>query len=183
VSWSGRIGRRGLGQRLAQDAQQLRNVPPRLRAHRDDGLEIPGFGEAIEERDQLCRIFQFIDFVNDSDDALLRRDFLQNGAVLRPEAQRLDHEEREVGIARRLGGAAVEPAMQRAPRLRLLPGRIDEDVLAVRLREDPGDEVARGLRLGRDDGNLLADQAVEQARLAGVGTPGDADRAAAMRSH
>ena len=50
-------------------------------------------------------------------------------------------------------------------------------------REDAGDQVARGLRLGRDDRDLLADQAVQQARLAGVRAPRNADRAAAVRAH
>ena len=44
-------------------------------------------------------------------------------------------------------------------------------------------QVAGGLRPGRDDRQLLAHQAVQQARLAGVRPAGDADGAAAVRAH
>jgi hypothetical protein len=70
--------------------------------------------------------------------------------------------------------------MQRAFRPRLLPRGVDEHVLAIRPGQDAGHEVARGLRLRRNDRQLLADDPVEEARLAGVRAPGDADRAAAM---
>ena len=46
---------------------------------------------------------------------------------------------------------------------------------------DAGDAVARGLRLARGDADLLADQRVEQRRLADVGPADDGDQAAALR--
>ena len=48
-------------------------------------------------------------------------------------------------------------------------------------RADAGDAVARGLRLARGDADLLADQRVEQRRLADVGPADDGDQAAAPR--
>ena len=52
--------------------------------------------------------------------------------IVRPEAHCLHHEQRDIGVARRLGGAAVQAAIERVARLRLLAGRVDEDVLALR---------------------------------------------------
>ena len=58
--------------------------------------------------------------------------------------------------------------------------RIDEHVLAAGQRQDAVQQVPRGLRLGRDDRELLADQPVEEARLAGVRPADQADGAAAV---
>jgi len=41
---------------------------------------------------------------------------------------------------------------------------------------DAKDSVARGLRLGRDDGDLFASEGVEQGALAYVGTTEDGDK-------
>src|SRR6266436_8447146 len=73
--------------------------------------------------------------------------------------------------------------MQHAARARLLPGRVDEDVLAVLACQDAGDQMPRGLRFGRDDGELFADQPVEQARFPGIRATGNAYRAAAPHFH
>src|SRR4029077_21246417 len=58
--------------------------------------------------------------------------------------------------------------------------RVEEDVLALRLSENPADQVPRGLRPRRDDRQLLAHQAVEQARLAGVRAADQRHGAAAL---
>ena len=47
-------------------------------------------------------------------------------------------------------------------------GRVDEDRLPLGIVLDAQDAVARGLRLVGDDGELLADDAVQEGRLAGV---------------
>ncbi len=41
--------------------------------------------------------------------------------------------------------------------------------------DDSQDAVARGLRLGADDGELFADERIQQRGLAGVGASEDAD--------
>src|SRR6185437_8905179 len=51
--------------------------------------------------------------------------------------------------------------------------RVDEDDLPAGAVVDAGDAVPRRLRLGRDDGQLLADDPVEQRRLADVGSAQD----------
>ena len=45
--------------------------------------------------------------------------------------------------------------------------------------DDPQDAIARSLRLASDDGQLLADQRVQQGRFAGVGTADDGDKTGA----
>ena len=57
------------------------------------------------------------------------------------------------------------------------PGVSTKTIWPRSLVVDAGDPVARGLRLGRDDGQLLADDAVEQRRLADVRSAQDGDRA------
>src|SRR5688572_6507767 len=178
-----RVGRRRLGQRLAQRFEQLRDVPAGLGAYRHDGGELARLRQALEERQQLRAVLHHVDLVDRRDDTLRGRDLVQHRLVVRPEAQRFHHEERDIGVARGLGGAAVEAAVQRVAGLCLLPGRVDEHVLALRRGQDAGDQVARGLRLGRDDGDLLAHHPVEQAGFAGVRAAGEADGAAAVRAH
>src|SRR5256885_10053344 len=63
--------------------------------------------------------------------------------------------------------------MKHAARARLLPGCVHEDVLAALARQDAGDQMPRGLRLGRDDRELFADQAVGQARIPRSRATGD----------
>src|SRR2546422_10228549 len=51
---------------------------------------------------------------------------------------------------------------------RVEPGRVDEDDLRAREVLDAGDPVARRLRARRDDRELLADEAIQEGRLARV---------------
>ena len=55
------------------------------------------------------------------------------------------------------------------------PGRVEDDHLHVVGGVDADDAVARRLRLGAGDAQLLADDAVEQRRLAGVRLSDDGD--------
>ena len=61
------------------------------------------------------------------------------------------------------------------------PGRVVEHHLAARLGDDADDPGARGLRLVGDGGDALADQPVEERRLAGVGPAHQRHRAAARQ--
>ncbi len=58
-------------------------------------------------------------------------------------------------------------------------GRVDEHNLAALLRHDALDAVSCGLRLGCDDGDLLADQVIEQRRFAGIGAADNGNEASA----
>ncbi len=55
---------------------------------------------------------------------------------------------------------------------------VEKNDLTVRFIENPQYPVASGLGLGRDDGYLLAEQAVEQGGLTGVGGAYQGDQAA-----
>ena len=57
------------------------------------------------------------------------------------------------------------------------PGRIEDDHLRVVGGADADDAMAGGLRLGRGDGELFADEPIEQRGFAGVGESGDGDDA------
>ncbi len=58
---------------------------------------------------------------------------------------------------------------------------VDQNDLAAQLTlllgnvNDPQNAVARGLGLGADDGQLLADQGIQERGFAGVGTAQNAD--------
>ena len=97
-------------------------------------------------------------------------DALQHGLVFLAEAQRFDHEHHEVRVGQRRGGGAIHGAIERAPLAEMQPGRIDERQLHARTIEHAEHAMPRGLRPRRDDGQLLADQRIEQRRLADVGT-------------
>ena len=59
-------------------------------------------------------------------------------------------------------------------------GRVEEEDLRVGLGDDAEDLVARGLRLGRDDGEFLPQQPVEQRGFARVGAADHGHVAAAV---
>ncbi len=56
-------------------------------------------------------------------------------------------------------------------------GRIEEGDLSPRVVEDADDPVARRLRFGGDDRDLVAEDAVQQRRLAGIRTADQRDHA------
>ena len=57
-------------------------------------------------------------------------------------------------------------------------GRVGEDVLGVVARQHAHDRTSGGLRLGRDDSEVLADQRIEEGGLPDVGAAGQHDRSA-----
>ncbi len=171
----GRIGGRTFGQRLPQCLQQRGDVLSGLRADRHDGREVPALRQALQEGNEVGMALHQVDLVDRRDDRLRGGNAFQDRAVLGREAARLDHEQRHVGVARGLAGAAVQPAVQDASGARLLARGVDEHVLATVPREDAGYQMPGGLRPGRDDRQLLPDQPVEQAGLADVGAARDRD--------
>ena len=58
--------------------------------------------------------------------------------------------------------------------------RIHKNNLGVLVRKDAHNLIARGLRLGGDDGHLLAEQGVQQGGFARVGRPHKRDPAATI---
>ena len=97
-----------------------------------------------------------------------------------PVARRLDEENEDVGVARRLAGRLVHPLAEPRPRL-VQAGRVDEDELRVARGEHAPHGVARGLRVEADDRDRLAQQRIEQRALADVGPADERDAAGAGR--
>ena len=58
-----------------------------------------------------------------------------------------------------------------------MPGRIDKNDLRVVAIQDSLDTIARGLRLGRDDGDFLTDQRVYESGFARVWAANNRDEA------
>ena len=111
------------------------------------------------------------------------------GAVLQPRddvgdlvaepALGIHHQRDHVGalgpVPRRGDHRPVEAAFGRED-----AGGIDQQYLRVTLDRDAEQAGARGLRLRADDRDLLADQAVDQRRLARVGRADDGDQPAML---
>ena len=70
----------------------------------------------------------------------------------------------------------VEPLAEQRPRL-VQPGGVDQHQLGIGPVHDAADRVPGGLRLGRGDRDLAADQGVGQRRLARVGPADEAGEA------
>ena len=90
----------------------------------------------------------------------------------------VDEEQDEVGIPGTGPGGGDHRPVEPAPRLEDA-GRIDQQDLRLALDRDPHQPRAGGLRLVADDGYLLADQRIDQSRLAGVGRADDGGEAGA----
>ena len=86
----------------------------------------------------------------------------------------------EVGVMRPAPGGrhhgAVEPSLRHED-----AGRIDQDDLGVVVDHDAADQRPGGLHLARDDGDLGADQRIDQRGLADIGGADQRDKAAACR--
>ena len=136
-------------------------------------------GQLRHLRQQRVLVLQAVDLVERDDDARARRQQADHRAIGSGGAAGLDHQHRRVDVGEALGHRAVHPLVEPRAVPRLKAGRVDEDDLGVRRRQDPGDAVARRLRLLRGDADLLADQAIEQRRLADVRPADDRHVAAA----
>jgi hypothetical protein len=97
-------------------------------------------------------------------------DALENRHVFLAEAQRLHHEYHEVRVGQRRGGGAVHGPVQGTALAEMQSRRVDEGQLHAGPVEHAEHAMARGLRARRDDRHLLADQSIDQRRLADIGT-------------
>ncbi len=88
--------------------------------------------------------------------------------ILRRESQCLDHEDVHVRIHERGERSAIHAAVDRATLVVVQAWQVHEDDLQPRAREHAVDAIASRLRLRADDGELPAQQRVEQRRLADV---------------
>jgi hypothetical protein len=86
----------------------------------------------------------------------------------------IDHEQDDVGLGERLERRGEHRPLQKVARLEQTRC-VEEDELDGTLGEDPGDALPRRLRLRRDDREVLADQPVQERRLARVGTADERD--------
>src|SRR5690606_24733788 len=90
---------------------------------------------------------------------------------------RIDHQNDRIGAVRafpgRLDHRPVEPALGFED-----AGRIDEDDLRLAMQRDAEQPGAGGLRLGAGDRHLLADELVDQRRLARIGRANHRDETA-----
>ena len=107
-----------------------------------------------------------------------RRELLQDRVGLLVDAGlRIEQHADEVGVMGAAPGGgdhgAVEPSFGRED-----AGRIDQNDLGIVLDHDAADQGARRLHLARDDGDLGADQCVDQRRLADIGRADQRDEAA-----
>ncbi len=100
--------------------------------------------------------------------------------ILVTEAQCLDHEYHHIRIQGRCRSGAVHGAVQRPAFLPVQSRCIDESNLRIRQVHQTQHTVARGLRLGRDDGELLPRQRIEQRGLADIGPADQGRETAAM---
>jgi hypothetical protein len=86
----------------------------------------------------------------------------------------------QIHALQRARRGAIEVPVQRPAFARMDARRVHEYRLHAALGANAKQAVARGLWLGRGDGELLPDQAIEQRRLADVRPADDGDGAGAF---
>ena len=134
-----------------------------LAAQGGDGEQLLGEGLAVHR----------VGLRHDRDDRLVADGGELGGDELVARADLLVGREAEadrVDLGEGVGDEFVEPLPQQGARAVQARG-VDQDQLRVVPVHDAADGVARGLRLGRGDRDLLADQGVGEGRLARIGPP------------
>ena len=91
----------------------------------------------------------------------------------------LHYEQHHVDACQAGHGGFVEHAVERAALTGMQTRGIHQRDLQARLGEHADNPMTRGLRLGRDDTDLLADQRIDQRRFADVGAADQGDHATA----
>ena len=158
--------------------EQLAHAAVRDGGHRDDERPLAQFAPR-DGRDLLDVGLGDIRLVDgDHRGAVVARRLGADRQVELAEAQgRIDDDHRDVGAVQALHAAQVRVVLHAAHLGRLAhAGRIDEAEGALLRGHGRVDGVARGAGDLADDGARLADDGVEQRRLAGVGTADDGHR-------
>jgi len=96
-------------------------------------------------------------------------------------ARGIEHEHHHAGNLQCLLRAVHQHPVHQ-PALLMQSRGVQKNDLSVRIGQNAGDLVARGLGLGRDNGYLLPQQGVEQGRFTRIGRPGQDGEAAATFS-
>ncbi len=84
----------------------------------------------------------------------------ENGAIRVRQPAGFEHHDDDVGFTEALAHGAIHAIVEERAMRRLVTGRIDEDELCTRCRENPENPVTRGLRLLRGDAHSCADESV-----------------------
>src|SRR5580658_2752923 len=177
-----------VGQRLQHAGHQLIETFLFERRDGDDLLELMQGLELRDQREQLTLVGEQINFVEQQENRRVRffRQVEDEAVISVPLLLGIDNHENQFATFERLAYLGHHLASERRTgavnsgrvdendlsglasfQLRLLLGRIDID--------DAKNAVARGLRLGRNDGQLLADQRIQQRALARIGAAEDAN--------
>ena len=139
-------------------------------------------GQPLEVRQQLALVFQAVDLVDHQQQrAFDEPDPVEDHLVLVGPARAVDDEDHHVDVLERRAGAAVHVAVERLVVVLVHAGGIDIDRLHRPLGLDAEQGVPGGLRLARGDRQLLAEDVIEQGRLADVRPADDGHIAAAAR--
>ncbi len=94
----------------------------------------------------------------------------------------VDHEDHHIDVLEGRRGGTVHVAVERGFAIAVQARRVDVDRLDGTLGLDAEHVVAGGLRLARSDRELLAEDVVEQRRLADIGATDDGDIATAAHA-
>lgn len=141
-------------------------------------MEVVQLRDALDEGQQLGAIAGLVGLVQQQQHRAVLRQQRDHFFVRLGQPTCLDHEQDHVHVGQRLRDCAIHHAVERVAVLGLETGRVDEHELVRVTRQHAMYAVTRGLRLGRGNAHLLADQPVHQRRLADVGSTDDGDEAA-----
>ena len=170
---------RPLGEHLAEVGDQLSQARSTASGDREDlalQAQLADFGEDLEQSGPR----ELVDLVDG--DRQRRAGFRQGSgdeAVAGTHSLLgVEHQQRRVGAVELLLDAAGHAAGEGIARA-LHAGQVDEHDLRLAALVHSPDRPASRLRAVGDDRDLLADDGVDERRLADVGTPGERDEAAA----
>jgi hypothetical protein len=173
----GRIHELALGHHADQLADDVADTRARERADRVDLAVQVELGGRLERRDGRLAV-EDVDLVDHDDDRHFGvADRGRDEAVAGPHALlAVQDEQRRVGVGQLALHPALHPLGQRIARP-LHARQVDQHELPVVARRDSADRPARRLRPVRHDRDLLADDLVEDRRLADVRAAGECDEA------
>ena len=160
---------------LRKLAQQVVQTLARARGDGHDRLELVRCGVGRDDVQQLL-LLDRVDLVDDEDSGHMMCLDLRDQAFLgRADVRdRLDHQHRRIHLGDRVGHDLAHIVAQLCARL-VQTRRVQKDVLRAVFVQKTRDARARGLRLARDDGHLLADELVGERALAHVRAADDRD--------